>query len=280
VKRSNEVRGYVRKRPGRGDTLEPVFLVDGRTERRSLGLREAQRAEAEAIVAAAVAELHASPAPARAPVRPGPGTVRAWGKARGPGGARQARVGERAGPPRVVPIPLRGGSRGRPGDGRHDAGLGPQAREDARRVRRTPSPKYIRKITATARALFKEALRRHLVDRTPCTWEDSDLPELEQRASSATVFEEDRRVLYALEFLTGMRTGEAAARTWADWEPDYSEDLGRLVAKTAYNTRHHIVKSTKTRVEKWIPVHPAPRRAPRRMEKGRVGALLRAGSHV
>jgi integrase len=136
---------------------------------------------------------------------------------------------------------------------------------------KAPSPKYIRKITATTRALFKDATRRHKIERTPCVWEDTDLPELEANARIAEDgFElqevaqlirderipEDRRVLYALEFLTGMRTGEAAARTWADWEPEYAGDLGRLVAKTSFNTRHHIVKATKTKVEKWIPVHP------------------------
>lgn len=135
-----------------------------------------------------------------------------------------------------------------------------------------PSPKYARKIVATLRAIFKEALRRHVIERTPCQWEDTDLPEPE--ANSRVIgagFElaevqkliydpripEDRRVLYALEFLTGMRTGEAAARTWADWEPVYRGDLGRLVAGTAYNTRHHVTKTTKTKVEKWLPVHPA-----------------------
>jgi integrase len=68
---------------------------------------------------------------------------------------------------------------------------------------------------------------------------------------------EDRRVLYALEFLTGLRTGEAAARRWCDCEPTYLGRLGRLTAATAYNTRFRLLKSKKTRVEKWIPVHPA-----------------------
>ena len=67
----------------------------------------------------------------------------------------------------------------------------------------------------------------------------------------------DRRVLYALEFLTGLRTGEAAIRRWRDWEPSFKGELGRIVAATAYNTRHKVEKTTKTDVEKWIPVHPA-----------------------
>jgi hypothetical protein len=32
-------------------------------------------------------------------------------------------------------------------------------------------------------------------------------------------------------------------------------DLGRLVAATAYDTRFQIEKTTKTDIEKWIPVH-------------------------
>ena len=53
---------------------------------------------------------------------------------------------------------------------------------------------------------------------------------------------------YALEFLTGMRTGEAAVRRWRDWEPRFKEELGRLVAATAYNTRFQVEKTTKTDV--------------------------------
>jgi hypothetical protein len=41
---------------------------------------------------------------------------------------------------------------------------------------RHPGPKYVRKITATVRAMFKEATRRHLVERSPCIWDDTDLP--------------------------------------------------------------------------------------------------------
>lgn len=112
-----------------------------------------------------------------------------------------------------------------------------------------PGPKYVRKITATVRALFKEAARRHLVERSPCIWDDNDLPPMQANARvvgagfelpevATLIYDrripEDRRVLYALEFLTGMRTGEAAARTWADWaDESFRGDLGRLVARTA-----------------------------------------------
>lgn len=263
----NRARGYIRPR---GEALEAVIVQpDGEKVRKATGLRVGQENEAEAVLEEALRQLQVDALPASGEL-----TVKAWGarwiedrKAREKlewtheeshlkhfvypelGRLTLAEVTD------VVMLDwARGLVKQRGPSGKH------------------PSPTYIRKITATARALFKEAVRRHLVERTPCAWEDSDLPELEANARvSEGGFEapdvarliydrripEDRRVLYALEFLTGMRTGEAAARRWEDWEPAYLGKLGRLVAKTAYNTRHRLVKSTKTRVEKWIPVHPA-----------------------
>ena len=129
----------------------------------------------------------------------------------------------------------------------------------------------IKKITATVRQLFKEAVKRDIIPVTPCVWDATDLP---QKATSSRsreggyevedvarfIYDEripkDRRMLYALEFLTGMRTGEAAVRRWRDWEPKFKGELGRLVAATAYNTRFQVEKTTKTDIEKWLPVHP------------------------
>lgn len=133
------------------------------------------------------------------------------------------------------------------------------------------APATIKKITATVKQLFKEGVKRDLIAVTPCVWDATDLP---RKTTSSRNLEggytpedvarfvyderipEDRRVLYAVEFLTGMRTGEAAARRWRDWEPKFKGELGRLVAATAYNTRFQVEKTTKTGIEKWIPVHP------------------------
>jgi integrase len=65
---------------------------------------------------------------------------------------------------------------------------------------------------------------------------------------------EDRRVLYALEFLTGMRMGEAAAIAWRAYDATLAP-LGRLVVATSYNTRSDKVKSTKTERPREVPVH-------------------------
>ncbi|MEI6226706.1 MAG: hypothetical protein WCS72_18335, partial [Deltaproteobacteria bacterium] len=89
------------------------------------------------------------------------------------------------------------------------------------------APSTVKKITATVKMLFREAVKRDLVVLSPCVWDAADLP---KRLTSARtrdggfeaadvarfIFDErislDRRVLYAMEFLTGMRTGEAAIR--------------------------------------------------------------------
>ncbi len=109
-----------------------------------------------------------------------------------------------------------------------------------------------------------------MISVSPCVWDATDLPDkggakdrLEGGFTLAQVatlihdrrIPEDRRVLYALEFLTGMRTGEAAVRRWKDWNAD-EKPLGMLVDASAWSTRHHIEKQTKTKVTRWLPVHP------------------------
>ncbi len=263
-----EIKGHVRPR---GTKLELVIWVDGRRVTRTTGLDVGQEAEADALLEKTIEELRAAPVPEPT----APDTLKAWGekwiddrKARG----KLEWIHERAHLEFFV-YPVLGR---RPLAEITDVELLDWARGLERQrgpSGKTPSPKYVRKITATVRALFKEAARRHLVERSPCIWDDSDLPALEANARvmgagfelgdvkaliSDPRIRRDRRVLYALEFLTGMRTGEAAARRWEDWaDESYRGDLGRIVARTAYNTRHRVVKATKTRVEKWIPVHPA-----------------------
>ena len=259
-------RGYVRTR---GDKLEAVIIrADGEKVRKATGLSVGQEQEAEAILEEALRQLREEALPSSGEL-----TVKEWGrrwiedrKARD----KREWINERAHLEHFVYGPL--------GNLALEAASDVVMLDWARGLEKgrgpsgnSPAPTYIRKITATTRAMFKEAVRRHLIERSPCIWEDTDLPELEANArvmqggfEAADVgmliydprIPEDRRVLYALEFLTGLRTGEAAVRRWADWEPAFLGHLGRLTAATAYNSRYHLVKTTKTRVEKWIPVHP------------------------
>jgi len=66
---------------------------------------------------------------------------------------------------------------------------------------------------------------------------------------------EDRRTLYAIELLGGLRTGEAAARRWRDWD-DAVAPLGSLLVATSFDSRTHTEGPTKTRRPRRVPVHP------------------------
>ena len=131
------------------------------------------------------------------------------------------------------------------------------------------APATCHKIAGTLRSLCREAAKRGLIQTSPCDWDHGDLPELGAPAIGEG-FEvdevlqlitdervpEDRRVLYALEFLTGMRTGEAAMRRWRDWDRAKTP-LTALRVETSWSTRRRVEKETKTRVRRTIPVHPA-----------------------
>jgi integrase len=98
----------------------------------------------------------------------------------------------------------------------------------------------------TLRTLFRDALLEELVAIDPCVLPRGALPSPREMSPSATrrkpsVFSReeirllltdqqvpaDRRVLYALLFLTGMRHGEAVGRRW--------RDLDSVAAKVAVN---------------------------------------------
>ena len=266
-----EIEGYVRPRKDRKDALQLVIYYDGKRLRRVTGFKVGQEAEAEKMLAVVLEELRHPVVDKGPPAEPG--SVREWGekwiedrKAR----EKLEWIHEET-HLRFYLYPVMGD---RPLASVTNSTMLTWARSLERTLGpsgKAPSSKYIRKIASTVRALFKEAVRQEILAHSPCNWDDSDLPEME--ANNRVIgsgFEleqvkalisdprvpEDRRTLYALEFLTGMRTGEAAARTWADWEETFRDDLGRLIAATAYNTRHKLLKPTKTRVEKWIPVHP------------------------
>ncbi|HEX7941294.1 MAG TPA: hypothetical protein VF488_05790, partial [Gemmatimonadaceae bacterium] len=65
----------------------------------------------------------------------------------------------------------------------------------------------------------------------------------------------DRQVVYALELLAGVRTGEAAAPRWRHYDATM-RPLGKLLVAKSYNMRKNREKSTKTDAVKHVPVHP------------------------
>ena len=134
------------------------------------------------------------------------------------------------------------------------------------------SPRTVRHIYSALRTLFQDAVVEELMLANPCVLRRGDLPPKADSRNfdrQAAVFEraevealisderipEDRRTLYALMQLTGMRPGEAAALQWRDWDRDL-KPLGRLRVAKSYDPRKKLVKGTKTGVSRNVPVHP------------------------
>lgn len=261
----------------RGRALEAVIYVGGKRKRLATGYFVGQEQEAEAVLRATEKLLDA-PTSTVLPAAPAPATAastvrelaRAWVENRKSRGRKDwVDIESRL---RLYLLPALGEV---PACEVTEAmmmdwvqGLESAAGQDVEKL----NPRYVRKIARSVRMLFKDGLKRGLLSRNPCAWDASDLPDAS--TSSRKVGEgflteqverliyderigEDRRMLYALEFLTGMRTGEAAARTWQDWEPSFLGNLGRIVAATSYDSKTRTMnETTKTGEEKWLPVHP------------------------
>ena len=135
-----------------------------------------------------------------------------------------------------------------------------------------PAQRTIYNIYSVASALFRDAKLADLIEQSPCCLDERQLGPLrdknpEWRADAVFTRDEvetiissaaialDRRIVYGLELLAGVRCGEAAALRWRHYEPDVLP-LGRLHVALAYNTRKNRAKGTKTEVTKYIPVHP------------------------
>ena len=134
------------------------------------------------------------------------------------------------------------------------------------------APRTVLLVYGTLRTMFGDAKAEELVTANPCELRRSDLPkkvdspgferdmaqftreEVEALISDPRI-PPDRRALYALEQLTGMRPGEAAAVRWRDWDRT-SEPLGRLRVARSYRPSLKLMKGTKTEVVRNVPVHP------------------------
>ena len=133
-------------------------------------------------------------------------------------------------------------------------------------------PRTVRHIYATLHHVLHDAVVDEILPANPCVLKRGELPrkadkdptwrsgaifirnEVESLISDERI-PEDRRVLYALEFFTGMRCGEAAALPWRAYDTKL-EPLGRILVATSYNSRSKKVKGTKTEQPREVPVHP------------------------
>jgi integrase len=152
-------------------------------------------------------------------------------------------------------------------------------RDFIRDLRRKPSqkggllaPRTVRRIYGTLHVMMHDAVADELVTVNPCVLKRYELPkkfdkdptwrptavftreEVEALISNPAV-RPDRRVLYGLLFLTGVRFGEVAALHWSDLDVT-AKPLGRLLVHKSYCFRTKREKSTKTEQPRSVPVHP------------------------
>jgi integrase len=129
------------------------------------------------------------------------------------------------------------------------------------------APRTIRNIYSSLRAFFRDAEIEGFIDRSPCIltryqlgpvvdahpdWRDGAIfsrSELLLLVSDKRI-PPDRRVLYSLLGIAGLRHGEAAGLKWMH-NDDERRPLGRLMIRRSYDKLH-----TKTATRRDMPVHP------------------------
>lgn len=129
------------------------------------------------------------------------------------------------------------------------------------------SSKSVRNVYSAVRGLFREALIAGLIETSPCVLTEHHLGKLrdkdpEWRATAIYTRDElemlisdpripwDRRVVYALEGIGGLRHGEVAGLRLRHYDASL-EPLGRLMVARSYDHDH-----TKTSRTRYMPVHP------------------------
>lgn len=135
------------------------------------------------------------------------------------------------------------------------------------------APRSVRHVYGVLRTFFGDLVADELIPANPCVLKRGDLPkkvdkdplwrrtavytreEVEQLISDERI-PENRRVLYALIFLGGMRIGEAAARQWSDYDATI-KPLGRMGIASSFNRKENRLKPVKSQVPRELPVHPA-----------------------
>jgi integrase len=156
----------------------------------------------------------------------------------------------------------------------------PQVQEFARGLRKRISkrtkkplaPRTQHHVYDVLRQLCRDAMAEERLAVDPCVLKRGDLPskrDADPNWRPTAVFDTrevallisdgaipmDRRIWYALHFLTGMRPGEGAAVRWLDHDAR-AKPLGRITCARAYNRGRKRVKGTKTEQPRYLPVHP------------------------
>jgi integrase len=130
------------------------------------------------------------------------------------------------------------------------------------------SPKSVRNCIGIVSSIFRLAVLEGAVEVNPVSQTPRDgLPssgagggQTYTRSEALALLTDprigwDRRVLYALQFFTGMRIGETCGRRWRDWSPD-AKPLGSLRVHTQYDDQPLKTAKSGDSKERMVPVHP------------------------
>jgi integrase len=130
------------------------------------------------------------------------------------------------------------------------------------------SPKSVRNCIGIVSSIFRLAVLEGAVEVNPVSQTPRDgLPSTGSGGGQTYTRDEalalvidprigrDRRVIYALQFFTGMRIGETCGRRWRDWEPD-AKPLGSLRVHTQYADQPLKTAKSGDAKERMVPVHP------------------------
>lgn len=135
------------------------------------------------------------------------------------------------------------------------------------------APKSIANRYGMLHKVFADAVMEELLPVSPCvltrgalpTKRDKDplwrskavfTPEEAWRLCTDPQLTEDRRVLYALVLLAGLRFGEASAMRW-EYIDRRAKPLWRMLVAHSYSTRLNTEKPVKTEFPRVVPIHPA-----------------------
>ena len=143
----------------------------------------------------------------------------------------------------------------------------------SKRTGRPYAARSVLSVYTTVRAMFSDAVKDEVLTSTPCTLATrrGELPALRDAdplwrvgavytrdEAEALISDErvphDRRVLYALMLLGGLRIGEAIGRRWRDLDSTV-EPLGRMTVATQI-ARNGRERPTKTGDTRQVPIHP------------------------
>jgi integrase len=142
-------------------------------------------------------------------------------------------------------------------------------------IRGKLAPRTVRGVYGTLHTMFRDAEIDELVASNPVKVSAGTLPKKVDkdpawRSTAVFTREEvealisderiptDRRVLYAILGLSGMRFGEVAALRWSAYDRA-QEPLGMLSVHVAFEVRSKKEKEVKTGVARRVPVHPTLR---------------------